>query len=218
MMENKKHFDKIRKMFGSLSFMYDLEVSLGGLSENSQLRKKSVDSLNLKDGNIVLDICCGTGLNFKLLKSKIGENGRIIGVDLTSKMLVIAKSRSDRYKWSNIELITSNILDFKTETICNCAISTAAIGMIPEYDKAIDIVMDNLKKDGRFAIVDFKNSNRYPYKLFNSLFNRFSKTAGFDLKNRDLIEYIKSKYVVEFYEEKLGGFGYIITFKKNEGQ
>lgn len=63
-MENKKHFDRIRKMFGTLSFMYDIEVSLGGLSEHSRLRKKSVDSLNLIDGDTVMDICCGTGLNF----------------------------------------------------------------------------------------------------------------------------------------------------------
>jgi demethylmenaquinone methyltransferase/2-methoxy-6-polyprenyl-1,4-benzoquinol methylase len=213
-MENKKHFDRIRKMFGSLSFMYDIEVSLGGLSENSRLRKKSVDSLKLIDGNAVLDICCGTGLNFKILKNRIGETGRIIGVDLTSKMLKIAKSRCDKQNWRDIELVNSNILDFKTETICDCAISTAAIGMIPEYDKAIDIVMDNLKKDGRFVIVDFKMSNRYPYKIFNYLYYKFAKTAGFDFKNRDLIEYIKSKYSVEFYEENMGGFGYIITFRK----
>jgi len=213
-MENNKHFDRIRKMFGSMSFMYDIEVSLGGLSENSRLRKKSVDSLNLIAGNTVLDICCGTGLNFKLLKNEIGESGRIIGVDLTLNMLKIAKSRCDKHKWCDIDLINSNILNFTAETICDCAISTAAIGMIPEYDKAIDIVMDNLKKDGRFVIVDFKMSNRYPYKLFNYLYYKFAKTAGFDFKNRDLINYIRSKYSVEFYEESIGGFGYIITFRK----
>lgn len=213
-MENIEHFDRIRKMFSSLSFMYDIEVSLGGLSENSRLRKKSIDSLKLSDGSTVLDICCGTGLNFKLLKKYIGITGRVTGVDLTSKMIQIANSRCDKHKWTNVDFVNSNILDFKTETLYDCAISTAAIGMIPEYDKAIDIVMDNLKKDGRFVIVDFKMSSSYPFRLFNYLYDKFAETAGFNLKNRDLIGYIKSKYSVEFYEENMGGFGYIITFIK----
>ena len=130
-------------------------------------------------------------------------------------MLNVAKKRCEKYSWSNINLINSNILDFKTDTRGDFALSTAAMGIIPEYCKAIDLVMDNLKEGGRFVILDMKLSNRYPFRLFNYLYCKFAKAAGFDIENRDLISYIKSKYIVEFYKEYMGGFRYIITFKKS---
>lgn len=137
-MKSKSHFDRIRRMFGSFSFGYDIGVALSGLSENLRVRKESIRALDLKTGETVFDICCGTGLNFKLLKNSIGIDGKIIGVDLTPKMLEVAKSKCDKKGMKNIDLINTNILSFKSDKIADCAICTASMGMIPEYNVAID--------------------------------------------------------------------------------
>jgi ubiquinone/menaquinone biosynthesis C-methylase UbiE len=214
-MENNQYFGRIRRMFGSFSFGYDTGVSLSGLSESSKIRKESISALDLKQGDLVFDICCGTGLNFKLLENVIGENGRIVGIDLTPQMIDIARVKSEAKGLTNICLVNSNVLSYKTDNIGDCAICTAGMGMIPEFSKAIDIVMEQIKIGGRFAIVDVKKSSNFPFRLFNFFFYLFSKSANFDIQKRDLIAYVKSKYKIVFYKEYFGGFCYVIVFKRN---
>src|SRR5215469_8073508 len=56
-------------------------------------RREAVRRLALQRGDLVVDIGCGTGLNFALLREVIGETGRILGVDLTDAMLEQARLR-----------------------------------------------------------------------------------------------------------------------------
>src|SRR3974377_1605841 len=53
-------------------------------------RGGAVQALGLRAGDSVVDIACGTGLNFPLIEEVIGPDGRIIGVDLTDAMLARA--------------------------------------------------------------------------------------------------------------------------------
>jgi SAM-dependent methyltransferase len=59
----------------------------------------------------VLDIGCGTGLNFAALEDQIGPGGRVIGIDLSPEMLAEAHARTERHDWANVTLIESAIED-----------------------------------------------------------------------------------------------------------
>src|SRR5271155_6171112 len=50
-------------------------------------RLLAVQALGLRAGDSVIDIACGTGLNFPLIEEAIGPDGRIVGVALTDAML-----------------------------------------------------------------------------------------------------------------------------------
>jgi demethylmenaquinone methyltransferase/2-methoxy-6-polyprenyl-1,4-benzoquinol methylase len=65
-----------------------------GISGLEPWRKEAVRTLNLKRGDRVVDIGCGTGLNFALLQEAVGPEGKIIGVDLTDAMLDQAREVS----------------------------------------------------------------------------------------------------------------------------
>lgn len=56
-------------------------------------RQRAVEALNLQQGDTVVEIGCGTGLNFSLLHQAVGPTGRVIGVDLTDAMLAQARQR-----------------------------------------------------------------------------------------------------------------------------
>ena len=71
-------------------------------------RKRAVEALCLLKGDTVVDLGCGTGLNFSLLQEQIGPEGKIIGVDLTDAMPVAANHRVLTYGWSNVELVQSD--------------------------------------------------------------------------------------------------------------
>ena len=75
-------------------------------------RKKAVKKLRLKEGDTVVEIGCGTGLNFSLIQKIIGENGKIIGVDITKEMLNEAEKRVKENNWKNVELINADAAEF----------------------------------------------------------------------------------------------------------
>ena len=62
-------------------------------------RRRAVAALHLGLGDTVVEMCCGTGLNFPLLQAAVGPAGRIIGVDLTDAMLDGARRRVERNGW-----------------------------------------------------------------------------------------------------------------------
>lgn len=68
-------------------------------------RDLAVERLDLHEGDVVLDIGCGTGLAFEALERRIGPAGRIIGLDVSDGMLDEAFARADRHGWTNVELI-----------------------------------------------------------------------------------------------------------------
>lgn len=56
----------------------------------------AVRALKLQPGDTVLELACGTGINFSLFQQYIGPTGQIIGVDLTDAMLDQAQKRVAR--------------------------------------------------------------------------------------------------------------------------
>src|SRR6478736_5676386 len=65
-------------------------------------RLRAVQALGLRAGDTVIDIACGTGLNFPLMEKLVGPGGQIIGVDLTDAMLAQANDRIATNGWRNI--------------------------------------------------------------------------------------------------------------------
>jgi ubiquinone/menaquinone biosynthesis C-methylase UbiE len=75
------------------------------------LRYRTVWKLELKPGDAVLDVACGTGLSFPLLEEAIGPSGRLVGVELSPEMAAIARARIERAGWRNAELVVSRMED-----------------------------------------------------------------------------------------------------------
>jgi ubiquinone/menaquinone biosynthesis C-methylase UbiE len=77
---------------------YDLIANLYYLLGFREWRQRllAVRELELKPGDTVVELGCGTGLNFGLFQKQIGPGGRIIGVDLSGEMLEQAARRTAR--------------------------------------------------------------------------------------------------------------------------
>src|SRR5689334_7008047 len=83
-----------------------------GISGLEPWRKEAVRTLGLTRGDRVVDIGCGTGLNFGSLQEAVGPEGRIIGVDLTDAMLDQARQRVTEHGWTNVELVQSDAAQY----------------------------------------------------------------------------------------------------------
>ena len=65
----------------------------------------AIERLRLRPGDQVLDIGCGTGLNFALLRERFGSHGVVGGVDSSGQMLEQAQRRAQERGWSKVTLV-----------------------------------------------------------------------------------------------------------------
>lgn len=119
-------------------------------------RRKAVRALGLRPGDTVVEVGCGTGLNFGLLEEAIGPTGRIVGVDMTDAMLAGARERIEARGWDNVELVEAEAGDFRFPEETGGILSTFALTLVPEYDEVIRRGADALRSGGRWVVADLK--------------------------------------------------------------
>lgn len=136
-------------------------------------RRRAIAALQLKPGDTVVEIGCGTGLNFPLLQRAIGPGGRIVGVDMTDAMLEQARRRVIRMGWENVELVQTDAADFNFPADTAAILSTFALSLMPA---APDIIERGLAAGARWAVLDLKipdNALRHLAPLFILLTRAF---------------------------------------------
>ena len=88
------------KQYRQRANIYDTELALF-----EPVRREAVARLNLQPGATVLDVGCGTGLSFELLRKAIGPSGHIVGIEQCPEMLGKAHERVASHGWRHISLI-----------------------------------------------------------------------------------------------------------------
>jgi SAM-dependent methyltransferase len=76
-----------------------------------RFRRLAVERLALRPGETVIDVACGTGVNFSLIQDRVGPQGSIVGVDLSPEMLAAGRKRVDAQGWRNVTLLQASIED-----------------------------------------------------------------------------------------------------------
>ena len=132
-----------------------------GYPQRSQ-RVRTVQALRLRPGDRVVDIACGTGLNFSLIQHAIGPEGQIVGVDLTDAMLGQAQHRIRTNGWSNVSLVQADAAEFNFATEIDAIVSTYAMSHVPNCGKVIANGADVLSPGGRWAVLDLKAPDNAP--------------------------------------------------------
>jgi demethylmenaquinone methyltransferase/2-methoxy-6-polyprenyl-1,4-benzoquinol methylase len=210
---------KVEDAYQKNAGYYDLAVKvfypLIGLRIN-KYRKKSVKYLNLKQGDCVVDLGCGTGLAFPLILEKIGSSGKLIGVDISSAMLSVAEDRVNSAQWKNVELIHSDIEQFHIPAGINGVISTGVFGYLNAREKVLENICESLVEHGRVVIVDGKRPQNWPsflFKLFVKLSSPYGLTESyFDASTPDLVSRLFQNVT---FEDMYGGLLYITSGEKH---
>ena len=114
-----------------------------------------IDKADLKEGNKALDICTGTGdIAFDLSK-KVGNNGKVIGLDFVQNMLDIAIKKAKDLNNDKIEFVQGDAMNLPFEDNVFDAV-TVSYGLrnIPDIPKAVSEMIRVAKKGGRIISLD----------------------------------------------------------------
>ena len=112
----------------------------------------------LKEGETVLDLGSGGGINVLMAAKHVGETGKVYGLDMTDEMLTLARSNQEKMGVKNVEFIKGFIenIPLKNEAV-DVIISNCVINLSDDKPKAISEAYRVLKKSGRIAIADIIN-------------------------------------------------------------
>ena len=180
-------------------------------------RKLAVNAIKLREGDTVVDLCCGTGLNFPHLYQAVGPQGRIIGVDLSAEMLQVAERQVGEKGWENVSLVQSDATDYRFPEKINGIITSYAITLIPEYDQIIQLGAKSLYDQGRFVILDFKKPDTWPEWFAKLMVGLFIRPYGgtYAMKDRHAWESLEKCFSIKDMEEFYFGSTYIAVGEKN---
>jgi len=178
-----RYYDKLSVLYDYISNWY-----------YKKARNYAIKELQLKNGQTVLNVPCGTGVNFKYFNEYLNNSGLIIGIDLSSGMLDKAKQKIEKNGWTNIETelndatkIDRNWLDYRNEQITVDAVfCDLGLSGLPEWRKIIDNMISILKPNGRIVILDW-------YLEKPSLRGNFVKWIGKGEVDRPIYQYLETK-------------------------
>lgn len=157
-MKNLKHHEIKSETIGvvihHMAWAYDLGCYLVGMG--SRFRRETIQFAQLRTGEHVLDIGCGTGLLTRLAAEAVGNEGEVIGVDPSEEMIHVAKRcAAKEHSKAVFQLGVIESLPFKNESF-DVVLSSMMLHHLPRELKIIGLgeIFRVLKPGGRLMVVD----------------------------------------------------------------
>lgn len=119
-------------------------------------RRAAVEALRLRPDSEVLEIGCGTGLNFRHIVDQLNPaKGRLTGLDFSQDMLRHAKKRVERRGWQNVELVQADATSLDLGRQFDGVFFGYSLTMIPDFAAALERAYEHLRVGGRLVVLDF---------------------------------------------------------------
>lgn len=138
---------------------------------------------HLREGEVVVDLGSGGGLDVFLAAQKVGSQGKAIGIDMTPEMINLAKQNAakanDGKGYDNVEfhLATIDKLPLPDNSV-DCVISNCVINLAPDKPAVFREIARVLKPGGRLAVSDIALKKELPAELGNDIMAYVGCIAG----------------------------------------
>jgi arsenite methyltransferase len=134
---------------------------------------------SLKSGDTVLDLGAGAGFDCFLAAKKVGQNGKVIGVDMTPEMIDKARENAQKGNYQNVEFRLGEIEHLPVaDNAVDVIISNCVINLAPNKHEVMNEAYRVLKPGGRIAISDLALRGELPKKIRDDMAAYVSCVAG----------------------------------------
>jgi SAM-dependent methyltransferase len=139
---------------------------------------------SLKEGETVVDLGSGGGLDCFLAAKKVGAKGKVIGVDMTAEMLERARANCKKSGYGNVEFRLGEIENLPiADNTADIIISNCVINLSPNKQRVFNEAYRVLKPTGRLMISDMVVLGEIPQKIRNSILAYVGCIAGAENKD-----------------------------------
>jgi demethylmenaquinone methyltransferase/2-methoxy-6-polyprenyl-1,4-benzoquinol methylase len=168
---------RVQKMFAAIAPSYDLNNRLHSFWMDQTWRRRAVQLAELKPGDRVVDVACGTGdLTLAFCNGLGGHNlpaGSVIGIDFTQEMLPIAVHKSKNNRDGSVFFIAGDAQSLPLPDAC-CDVTSIAFGIrnVVDPSAAIHEFYRILKPGGRAIILEFAIPTNPVFRTFYNFYFR----------------------------------------------
>ena len=155
---------------------------------------------SLKEGETVLDLGSGAGFDCFLAASRVGNRGRVIGVDMTPEMLEKARENARKGNYTNVEFRLGEIESLPVaDNSVDTVISNCVVNLSPDKKRVFAEAFRALKPGGRLMISDLVLLKELPDFIKNSIEAYIGCVSGAILKD----EYLRVIKAAGFQDVKI---------------
>lgn len=124
------------------------------------------DIANLKEGEKVLDLGSGSGMDSFITALKVGKSGQVTGIDMTDEQLQKATQLAIENNFENVKFTKGYLekLPFADASF-DVVISNSVINLCPDKEKVFAEIARVLKPKGRMAIADIVTEQQLPENI-----------------------------------------------------
>lgn len=171
--------EEVALMFDNISHNYDFLNHLLSLGIDKRWRKKAVALLKKDNPQKILDVATGTG-DFAIESLSLKPE-KIIGIDISNKMLAVGRKKIEKKGWQDtIELLhgDSENLSFEDESF-NAITVGFGVRNFENLDKGLSEMHRALKYKGKLIVLEFSKPSQFPIKqIYNFYFAKILPKIG----------------------------------------
>jgi arsenite methyltransferase len=123
----------------------------------------------IREGDTVVDLGSGAGNDAFVARSITGEKGKVIGIDMTEKMIDKARHNAEKLGFNNVEFRYGDIEKIPlNENVADVVVSNCVLNLVPDKQKAFAETYRILKPGGHFSVSDIVLEGELPESLRKS--------------------------------------------------